>query len=250
LARQQEADVADAGIYKIINLTNNKFYVGSAVNLGRRKTTHWRELRNGTHHNKHLQASWVKYGEEAFVFVRVIEVHDLSRLLDIETEWLTEHYGKPYCYNATIHATAIGLGKVGPLNPSWGKTFNHTPEAKAKIAASSRGRIQSVETRQKRRLTMRGHTVSEETRAKLRAITGEKHHFFGKKRPGFGAKVSRAVILTTPDGTATTYPSIQALREETGLKGPTVNRALKTGKPLVRGPRKGWSFHYVKSKTQ
>ena len=51
------------GIYKIINVVNNKFYVGSAVDLKRRKTRHFSELRTGKHNNRYLQSSWDKYGE-------------------------------------------------------------------------------------------------------------------------------------------------------------------------------------------
>ena len=39
------------GIYKIINVINNKFYVGSAVDLKRRRTRHFSELRTGKHNN-------------------------------------------------------------------------------------------------------------------------------------------------------------------------------------------------------
>lgn len=48
-----------SGIYQIINVDDpTKFYIGSAVNLGRRKTAHWRAFQANKHHNRHLQAAW------------------------------------------------------------------------------------------------------------------------------------------------------------------------------------------------
>jgi group I intron endonuclease len=76
------------GIYKIINAINNKFYVGSAVDLKRRKTRHFSELRNGRHNNRHLQAAWGKYGEQAFVFVVIEELPADADLL----AWFEEAY--------------------------------------------------------------------------------------------------------------------------------------------------------------
>ncbi len=234
------------GIYKVINVVSNKFYVGSAEDFVKRKRTHWWRLRAGHHHNKHLQASWDKYGEAAFVFAIVVEVPEDADLMALEREWLNEHYGKPYCYNAAADPVAFGKGKKGELNPSWGKRFSHTAEAKAKISAAGRNRGPvSEETREKRRKAMQGHMVTQETRAKLREYKGEQHHFYGQKRPEHGAKVSRAIEMIDDDGNVTQFPSIKALREATGLLAPTINNALKHGKPLRCGPWVWHSFRYL-----
>ena len=128
----------------------------------------------------------------------------------------------------------------------WGKTFAHTDDAKARIGAAAQARVQSEEEKVKRRETMRGRPQSAEVRAKISAtLTGEGNFWYGKKRPDHGAKVSRAVQAIAPDGRVLEYPSITVLREKSGMKPPTANRALKSGKPLVRGPYKGWSFKYV-----
>jgi len=63
-----------SGIYKIINVVNNKFYIGSSVDLRKRKSKHFSELRHNKHNNKHLQRAWDKYGEASFVFVVVEEL--------------------------------------------------------------------------------------------------------------------------------------------------------------------------------
>jgi group I intron endonuclease len=232
------------GIYKIINVINNKFYVGSAVDLKRRKTRHFSELRTGKHNNRHLQAAWVKYGEQSFVFVVVEELPDDVDLLAAENVWLKEHVGKDYCYNLGVDATAPMTGFGGELSPTWG--YKHTEEAKIVIAAASTGRKHTPEDIEKIRRHLIGKPKSAEVRAKISAtLSGEGNHWYGKKRPDHGAKVSRAVVATKPDGETVEYASIQALREATGMKPPSVNRALKSGAPLKRGPYVRWSFKYL-----
>lgn len=113
-------------IYKIRNLVNQKFYVGSSQNKRERFRNHRRLLRLGTHHCKHLQAAWNKYTEECFVFEVVEEVPEGGDLWSAEDRWLDEHFGKPYCYNAGRSADAPMRGRVGPLNPKFGTTM---PEA-------------------------------------------------------------------------------------------------------------------------
>jgi group I intron endonuclease len=234
------------GIYKIINVVNNKFYVGSAVDFTARKRRHWWALRSQRHANKHLQAAWNKYGEESFKFLIVEELPEGADVLAAENVWLKEHVGKDYCYNLGTDAIAFQLGMGGKKNAMWGKTFVHTPEAKARIAAASKARIQSDEEKSKRRQTMKGHHVSTSTRAKISAtLSGQGNFWFGKKRPDHGSKVSKPIKVFKPDGTTVTYESILALRLDLGLKPPTVNRALKSGKVLTRGPFVGWRFEYA-----
>lgn len=57
-----------SGIYKITNITNNKFYIGSTYCFKIRKNHHFNKLKNNTHNNKHLQKSYNKYGKENFKF--------------------------------------------------------------------------------------------------------------------------------------------------------------------------------------
>lgn len=232
------------GIYKIINVINNKFYVGSAVDLKRRKARHFSELRTGKHNNRYLQASWLKYGEAAFVFVVVEELPPEADLLAAENVWLKEHVGKDYCYNIGVDATAPMLGVSGEASPTWG--YKHTSESLARIGVASKARVQSEEEKSKRRATMRGKPQPADVRAKISAtLSGEGNYWYGKTRPDHGAKVSKAIQAIAPDGQVLEYPSITALREKSGMKPPTANRALKSGKPLVRGPYKGWTFKYV-----
>ena len=232
------------GIYKIINVINNKFYVGSAVNFSRRKARHFSELRNNKHNNKHLQAAWNKYGETAFIFAIVKELETKEQLLDAENIWLAEHVSKDYCYNIGVTASAPMLGKGKELSPTWG--MKHTKESLIRIGKASKARVQSDEEKSKRRATMKGHIVSTKTRAKISAsLSGEKNFNYGKPRTqAFIDKVSKMVVATDPNGEKYVYYSISALRQAMGIKPPTINRALKSGRPLTRGPYTGWLFAY------
>ena len=234
-------------IYKIINIKNNKFYVGSAVDFTKRKRMHVWKLRKGTHTNKHLQAAWNKYGEESFIFVLVQHVAEMVNILEEENWWLQQSVGTPNCYNIAESATAVGLGKSGEKNGMHGKKFTHTPEAKAKIAAAGTGRVRSQESIEKYRATRKGMPVSEAQKAQIsRTLSGEGNFWYGKERSEeFKTKIRKAVVVTDQTGKETVYESIQLLRNALQLNPPTVNRALKAGTPLVRGPLKGWSFKYV-----
>ncbi len=233
------------GIYKIINVVNNKFYVGSAVNLRKRKARHFSELRNGKHNNRHLQAAWAKYGEVAFVFAVVELIEDRAQLLDAENRWLKEHVGKDYCYNIGVDATAPMLGKSGETSPTWG--YKHTDGAREQIGVHSRGRAHTPESREKIRQHLLGKPKPAAVRAKISAsLSGEKNFNYGKPRSdAFKQKVSKAVEAVDPAGNVTAFPSIIALREALGLTPPTVNRAVKSEQPLIRGPYKGWIFRYA-----
>ncbi len=61
------------GIYRILNLINNKSYVGSAVSIMLRFSVHKTLLKKNKHFNKHLQASYNKYGIYNFKF-EILEV--------------------------------------------------------------------------------------------------------------------------------------------------------------------------------
>lgn len=56
------------GIYQIRNLVNDKVYIGSAVDFGKRWNSHICSLNDQHHHSQKLQRAWDKYGIDAFKF--------------------------------------------------------------------------------------------------------------------------------------------------------------------------------------
>lgn len=114
-------------IYKIINLVNDKFYVGSTTNRRERFRTHRNRLRNNKHHATHLQAAWNKYGEIKFAFLVVEEIPIGESLRAAEDRWLAEHVGKDYCYNKSRYSDSPMRGVPKEQHPCFGvpKTEEH-----------------------------------------------------------------------------------------------------------------------------
>ena len=148
-------------IYKIRNVVNQKFYVGSTINMKERLKTHRNRLRRDRHHSPHLQAAWNKYGEECFVFEVVEEISSVEALQAAEDVWLAEHVGKPHCYNTSKFSDAPWRGVPKELHPNYGRA--RTPEEVAAISSS-------VKQLYAEGFSPRtGLTHNEETRAKISA---------------------------------------------------------------------------------
>ena len=81
-----------SGIYCILNIKNNKKYIGSSIRISTRWYEHKFNLRNNTHFNTHLQAAWNKYGEETFKFFIIEEYQatDKKGLCALEDKYMLE----------------------------------------------------------------------------------------------------------------------------------------------------------------
>ena len=274
-------------IYKIVNLVNDKFYVGSTINKKVRFRQHRKLLRGNRHHCKHLQAAWNKYGEEKFDFRVIEEVPVQISLKEVEDKWLAEHVGKPYCYNSGYSSEAPWRNAPAERTPNFGRLMaedqkdkisatlkafyaeditnhprfgkRHTEETKErirqkKLANPTRawlGKERSEETKAKISAAQQGvskgpgRKVSEEGRAKIRANieAGRSHkHWLGRKHTEEArAKMSKTVFVK-PDGIL--FPSLTLVLKYYDIKMPTLNRALKSGKPLSKGKLAGYEFSY------
>jgi group I intron endonuclease len=144
----------NSGIYKIRNLVDGKVYVGSAIYLNVRRTSHFSELKSNTHKNNHLQRSYNKYGKENFIFEIIEIAEDVETLMNREDYWIgfyRESLGRENVYNIREHASS-NLG------------VKFSDESKARMSKIKKGRI-----------------VSEEGRRNLsNAIKGINNHNFGK----------------------------------------------------------------------
>lgn len=68
----KRANLLFNGIYKIVNIVNNKFYIGSCSSktfLYERLVHHREDLLKNKHCNKYLQSSFNKYGIENFCYI-------------------------------------------------------------------------------------------------------------------------------------------------------------------------------------
>jgi len=266
-------------IYKITNIVNGKFYVGSTVDSRKRFWAHRKALRAGNHDCIHLQRAWNKYGEECFKFEIIQQLDSREALYPAEQKWLDDHFGQAYCYNVAAHADSPMRDASPEMRAllaertrAWLKKNVHprqgykcTPEEIALSAERRKGKhagekhyrygkTVSEETRKKIGDTQRGkpkgpgRKVSEEGRAKIRAAAEAGHydHWKGRQHTEESRnKMGRQIAATDPSGKEHLYPTITKLREALGLTPPTVDRALKSGNALTKGKAAGWRFKYL-----
>lgn len=96
---EEEKFKKDIGIYCIVNIQNNKIYIGqTGQNFQKRYWHHKWKLNSGTHDNKFLQNEWNKYGKNCFEY-RVIEVVDKKSLDDAEKKWIATYRELGICMN-------------------------------------------------------------------------------------------------------------------------------------------------------
>lgn len=165
-------------IYKIINVVNNKFYVGSTTNKKVRFRQHRNLLRGNRHHCKHLQASWNKYGEDKFEFVVVEIVSEGMSLQQVEDIYLLQHVGQPMCYNSGYSSDAPWRNAPPQATPNFGKVM--AQQQKEKISEALK-EFYAADYFNHPRV---GKKHTEETKLKIkqnRAPTaGENHYRYGK----------------------------------------------------------------------
>ena len=89
-----------SGIYKILNKSNGKCYIGSSCNLNKRKYQHFNSLMKNKHYNLYLQKSFNKYGKDNFEFIVLCKC-DESQLIELEQFYINKI--KPE-YNAVLTA--------------------------------------------------------------------------------------------------------------------------------------------------
>lgn len=134
-----------SGVYSILSKACGRLYVGSTVNFRNRWKQHKTDLRRKVHRSSKLQDAWLLYGEDNFSFTILEVVPDRSMIYLREQFWLD-----------FLDAADRGFNTLHLVDPTakW---------AEGRRAAMSAKRM--------------GHTVSEETREKLRqANLGKKTH--------------------------------------------------------------------------
>ena len=147
----------EGGIYLIRNRLNGKVYVGSAVNLLKRRTEHFRQLRGGYHFNRHLQAAFNRDGEAAFLFT-IAEFCPNNETLIAREQIAIDSYraaDRRCGYNSRPMAHS-NLGR------------KCSPEQIEKIRLATTGKKQSAEAIRKKSDAMRGRKLSPEVCAKIR----------------------------------------------------------------------------------
>lgn len=158
------------GVYAIVNIVSQDFYIGSTFSkqgiLGR-LSQHLSYLRAGTHVNKFLQNSFNKYREEAFLFFPIEIIEDASQVRTREKFWVDElkptFNGIEVGDGASIYSTETREKLAKPFQ-------KYNASLKGKPASEKR-----KEQLEKARQAYKEKGVSEETREKLsKSNTGRK----------------------------------------------------------------------------
>lgn len=161
------------GIYTITNLVTGRKYVGSSVDLDKRRQVHFRELRKGSHHSEHLQASWAKHGEHAFVFEVVEYVEDTFWLIPREQAWIDRlcsadgRYGYNVCPTAGNRMGTIAAPETRQRQSDANRVRWASPEARQAHSESCKTWWVSPEARKHRSDAYTARCASPEARKKL-----------------------------------------------------------------------------------
>jgi group I intron endonuclease len=94
------------GIYKIENQTNNKVYIGSSNDIGRRWKEHMDYLNFNNHHCLRLQKDWNNYSIENFIF-SIIEICEIDDLLNEEQKYIDYYFESGEIYNTKLKVNKI-----------------------------------------------------------------------------------------------------------------------------------------------
>ncbi|AKF13578.1 GIY-YIG endonuclease [Sinorhizobium phage phiN3] len=201
-----------SGIYQIRNVISGKIYVGSTNNFKERKRHHFYDLKNNRHHCDHLQKSFNKHGIENFVF-EILEEVDVDSLIETEQHYINNantplfntsgvagriemsdeikakiskiHKGKKL---SKKQCDAMSIAFSGEGNPFYGK--RHSEATIEKISGANNpmfgkygeqnpffGKKHSEETIAKmKNAALNRPPISDETRAKLKAIQSDGRH--------------------------------------------------------------------------
>ena len=141
-------------IYKITNTINTKEYYGQTTNTVKRWSRHRTNARDGV--DGPLYNSIRKYGLENFTFEIVCSCNTLEELNEKEEEMIR--------LNDTLCPNGYNIKKGGDKH-------EHSVETREKIRKALTGRKLeplSEERKEKIKKSLMGHSVSEETRNKLR----------------------------------------------------------------------------------
>jgi len=146
-----------SGVYKITNIINGMFYIGSSNDIRQRWNEHRSDLRRKIHSNIKLQHAWNFYGEDKFTF-ELIEETESTQSFIFEREQHYLNILKPHIreigYNLSDKATGgdhftnnprkeeirrkLREMNLGEKNPMFNK--NHTNDTIEKQKGKAKGR--------------------------------------------------------------------------------------------------------------
>lgn len=140
----------NSGIYKITNIVTNDCYIGSALNLRKRKSKHFSDLKLNRHFATYLQNSYNKYGKDDFQF-EILAKCPKEYLIKLE-QWFLDSL-KPAFNTRKLAENSLGV--------------KHSEETKQKMSKIHKGKKVSDDTKAKISEANKGRVFSEEHKLKL-----------------------------------------------------------------------------------
>lgn len=176
LTKKQWKDIGKiSGIYKIVNKTNEKYYVGSSKDIIKRLTTHITDLSKNLHHNDYLQRSWNKEGEIVFEFY-VIELIKPERelLLNVEQKYLDiAKCEQDKCYNLNFEAFGGEISEYSKLKIKQKLTgIKRSDFTKKKISNAKKGILVGIKLSNEHKIK-----ISNAKKGKTNGRNGINHSF-------------------------------------------------------------------------
>jgi len=270
----------NTGIYAIINKVNGKMYIGSSINLRKRKSTHFNNLKNNRHGNNYLQRSYNKYGKNNFI-LKTLLFCDKEDLLFYEQRAIDVYNvcNDKYGYNILITAgsrlgskaskeskkkmseSQTGKKKSEETKKKMGesqkgkkmsiesrkkmseshKGIGHTEKTRKKLSRLNKGRKHTEETKKKMRESRKGKKFSEETRKKIsKSLKGKKSSEETRKKISKSLKGSNPIIVYKKNKVIGKYPSIKKCAEQLKLNRNNISDVLNNRQDNYEG----YTFEY------
>ena len=225
-----------SGIYSITNTVTGHQYIGSAINLSKRKREHMAALRRGDHGNVPLRRAWWKHGEDCFRFSALL-LCNASNLLFYEQRAIDvfqpiynickvagSRLGARYSEEAkrrlseqrrSAPRTDAQLRHLRSLADSARGTVRGpmSADVKRKISSSTAGKRLSQEHVAKIAAASKGRLHSEEAKAKISAALR------GRKKPPL-SDAHRAAISARHSGRKHSPDSIERMRQAALRRSP------------------------------
>ena len=187
-----------SGIYKIINNSNNRIYIGSAKRFKERRQSHARHLRSGKHSNKYLQSDFNKCGEDKFEFhiLELTEGTQEERRVR-EQFWIDQFHDKQeQCYNHRKDALVMESSSIEELRKTqsqrttelWQdpeyranheekiREFTQTDEYRKKLSEATKAKWQNPEFQEKAKAIYQSEEFKQKASKNSRKLWEDEEH--------------------------------------------------------------------------
>lgn len=212
----------DSVIYAIINIFDDKIYVGQAYEKHKRWKNHKIALNNGNHGNRYLQSAWNKHGKERFIFVVLEQVDDIALLTEREQYWMDalRAADREHGYNLSPAAgSCLGVKHTVETKEKLSKIrkgMKRSEDFGKRVSEWMTGRTVSAETKEKCRQSHLGHKQSDATKAKRSAkMKGNKFNE-GRKQSPAEVEIRRKANLGKKRSPETIAKMVAAQRKRWG----------------------------------